>query len=260
MHPLLATAVTLAGLFFATWLVSIPLRNVSIVDTVWGLGFVAAAAASLATSPELRPRHVVTAVLVAIWGLRLAVHIGWRNRGHGEDFRYVAMRRRSGDAFWWKSLPRVFLVQAVLAWIVSLPIALAASDGRVDSLDVLVVLGVAAWLVGFGFESIGDLQLVRFKADSANTGHVMDRGLWRYTRHPNYFGDTVIWWGVFLTCVARPRGWFGVVGPLLMTFLLLRVSGVALLEKSLQARKPGYAAYMERTSAFIPRRPRKLVR
>ena len=167
------------------------------------------------------------------------------------------MRKRHGATFWWTSLFRVFLVQAVLAWIVSLPINLAASDGQADSFDALVILGATVWLVGFAFESIGDLQLARFKADPANRGQVMDRGLWRYTRHPNYFGDALMWWGVFLTCVARPRGWFGIAGPMLMTFLLLRVSGVALLEKSLQKRKPAYADYMARTSAFVPRRPRR---
>ncbi len=257
MHPLLAGAGALAGLFVVTWLVSIPLRNVSIVDTVWGLAFAVSAVVSLLAAPDVRPRHVVTAVLVIAWGLRLATHIGVRNHGRGEDFRYVAMRRRNGDTFWWTSLFRVFLLQAALAWIVSLPVNLAASDGHADSLDVLVVLGAVVWLVGFGFESIGDLQLARFKADPSNQGQVMDRGLWRYTRHPNYFGDAVMWWGVFLTCVARPRGLYGVVGPMLMTFLLVRVSGVALLEKSLQKRKPAYADYMARTSAFVPRRPRR---
>ena len=257
MHPLAASALALAVLFFVTWLVSIPLRNVSIIDIVWGLAFVTSSVTALLNAPEIRARHVVTTVLVVVWGLRLAVHLAVRNHGAGEDFRYAAMRKRTGASFWWKSAARVFAVQAVLAWIVSLPVTLAASDARADALDVLVILGAAVWLVGFGFESIGDLQLARFKADPVNRGRVLDSGLWRYTRHPNYFGDSVAWWGVFLTCVARPRGWFGIVGPVVMTVLLVRVSGVALLERSLHKRKPEYAAYVARTAAFVPRRPRR---
>ena len=256
MHPLTVAAVALAVLFFASWLVSIPLRNVSIIDIVWGLAFVTSSVAALLSAPEIRVRHVVTTMLVVVWGVRLTVHPALRNHGAGEDFRYAAMRRRIGPTFWWKSLARVFLVQAIAAWLVSLPVMLAASDSSDDAFDLLVVIGASVWLVGFAFESIGDLQLVRFKANPHNQGAVLQHGLWRYTRHPNYFGDSIVWWGIFITSVARPRGWFGLVGPLLMTFLLVRVSGVALLEKSLHKRKPEYAAYVARTAAFVPRRPR----
>jgi len=257
MHPLAACALALAVLFLAAWVVSIPLRNVSIIDIVWGLAFVTSSVTALVSAPEIRARHVVTTLLVVVWGVRLAAYLAWRNHGKGEDFRYAAMRTRAGPSFWWTSLGRVFLVQAVAAWIVSLPVMLAASDSRADATTAFVAIGTVVWVVGFAFESIGDLQLARFKADPANKGRVLDHGLWRYTRHPNYFGDCVMWWGVFLTCVARPRGWLGIVGPALMTFLLVRVSGVALLEKSLRKRKPEYAAYVARTAAFVPRRPRR---
>lgn len=256
MHPLAAGALALLVVFAGTWLLSIPRRDVSIVDIVWGLSFVAATAAATLAAPVVRARHVVTAVLVTIWGLRLAAHLYRRNHGAGEDFRYAAMRRRVGSAFWWQSAGRVFLVQAVAAWVVVLPVLLAASDGAAHAAVWPSVVGTAVWIVGFAFETIGDRQLRRFRADPANRGRVLDQGLWRYTRHPNYFGDAVQWWGVFLTCIARPRGAFGLLGPLLMTFLLVRVSGVALLERSLQRRKPDYAAYVARTSAFVPRRPR----
>jgi steroid 5-alpha reductase family enzyme len=187
--------------------------------------------------------------------LRLAGYLYWRNAGHGEDPRYVAMRRHWGGRFWWVSLLSVFALQGVLMWIVSLPVQLgqAAPGGPLGVLDVL---GVGVWTVGLCFEAVGDWQLARFKADSANAGQVMAQGLWRYTRHPNYFGDFCVWWGIFLVALSTPYGYLSVIGPAAMSFLLMRVSGVPMLERSIHRRRPGYIEYAEHTSAFFPRPPR----
>lgn len=240
----------------AMWLVSLPLRNVSIVDSVWSLYFLAAAVAYAATTPAPDgPRRTLIIVLVAVWAVRLSGYITWRNWGEGEDKRYVAMREKYGrDTFPFMSLIRVFLLQGVLAWVVSLPL-LAAVDGD-PGIGLLDWLGVAVWLVGFVFEAGGDFQLARFKADPSNEGKVMDRGLWRYTRHPNYFGDFTQWWGFYLIALAA-GGWWALPGPLIMSWLLLEVSGVALLEKNIETTRPEYADYVARTSAFFPAPPKR---
>ncbi len=234
----------------ATWMIHLPLKNASIVDSVWSLLFLAAAVAySLTTPAPEGTRRTLIVVLVAVWALRLSGYITWRNWGEGEDRRYQAMRRKAGPNFPISSLWRVFVLQGLLAWIVSLPL-LAAVDGSPD-LGVLDWLGVAVWVIGFAFEAGGDLQLARFKADPANAGQVMDRGLWRYTRHPNYFGDFAQWWGFFLIGLAA-GGWWALPGPLVMSWLLMRVSGVTLLEKSMEKTRPKYAEYVARTNAFFP--------
>jgi len=245
----------ISGIAVVTWLVSIPLKNVSIVDSVWSLYFVAAAVTYAVTTPAPGgPRRVVILVLVAVWAVRLSGYITWRNRGEGEDKRYVAMRHKYGaDTFPVMSLFRVFLLQGVLAWIVSLPL-LAAVDGTPD-LGILDMVGIAVWLVGFVFEAGGDAQLARFKADPSNRGKVMDTGLWRYTRHPNYFGDFAQWWGFFLIGLAA-GGWRAIPAPIIMSWLLLKVSGVALLEKNIEQTRPKYADYVARTNAFFPGPPR----
>ena len=258
-EALTAAAVAIAVVMVATWLVSLPLRNASIVDIVWGLGFVVVAWTVRAQGTTNSVRQWVLVAMVTAWGLRLAGHLFWRNHGKGEDYRYRAMRRRWGSRFPVISLGTVFVLQGVLMWTVSLPVQLAQTAGG-DGIGPVAVLGIVAWCVGLFFEAVGDLQLARFKADPANDGVVMDRGLWRYTRHPNYFGDACGWWGIGLVAVEAPLGFVAriatLVGPLVMTVLLLRVSGVALLEKSLQKRKPKYAEYVARTSAFLPRPPR----
>jgi steroid 5-alpha reductase family enzyme len=191
--------------------------------------------------------------LLAIWALRLAGHITWRNRGHGEDRRYQAIRARNQPGFEYKSLVYVFLLQAVLGWIVSLPLYVAFNSA--EPTGWLLRAGALLWIVGFYFEVVGDAQLARFKADPASAGQVMDRGLWRYTRHPNYFGECCLWWGFFLIA-ADAGGWWTLVSPLLMTVLLLKVSGVGLLEKDIGERRPAYREYIRRTSAFLPWIPR----
>jgi steroid 5-alpha reductase family enzyme len=199
---------------------------------------------------------VLLGCLAGLWALRLAGYLLWRNAGHGEDPRYGAMRRHWGKRFPWISLATVFGLQGLLQWVVSLPLQVGVAAPGVAPLGALDVLGLALFAAGLGFETIGDLQLARFKADPANAGRVMDRGLWRYTRHPNYFGDALAHWGLFAIALATPLGWLTALSPVVMTFLLLRVSGVALLERSIGRRRPEYAEYRRRTSAFVPRPPR----
>jgi len=236
-----------------TWAASVPMRNVTIVDTLWPLLFVIAAIAYAIAAPIAGARATLLLVLVGIWGSRLAAHLAWRNLGHAEDRRYQAIRRRNEPNFALKSLYLIFGFQALLAWVISLPLAGgAAGDAPLGWLDAL---GVALWAVGMVFEAGGDWQLARFKRDPDNAGKVMDRGLWRYTRHPNYFGDFCVWWGFFLIALSA-GAWWSIVGPLLMSFLLLRFSGVTLLERDIGQRRPAYAGYVRRTNAFFPGPPR----
>jgi steroid 5-alpha reductase family enzyme len=240
----------LLGAGFLTWLASVPLRNVTIVDTLWSLMFVIAAFAYAASTTPLEPRAQLLLVLVTIWGLRLALYLGRRNFGHEEDRRYQKIRKRNEPGFTWKSLYLVFGLQALLAWVISLPL-LGGIAGDSSPLGWLDYAGVALWLVGLYFEAVGDWQLTRFKADPANAGQVMDQGLWGLTRHPNYFGDFCVWWGFGLIALSA-GAWWALLGPVLMSVLLLRVSGVTLLERDIGRRRPGYAEYIRRTNAFFP--------
>ncbi len=237
-----------------TWGVSLLKRDVSIVDSVWPLFFVVVATTYTATVSQPGPRAAWVLVLVAMWALRLSGYLTWRNWGQPEDRRYQTIRRHNDPHFALKSLYIIFGLQGTLAWIISLP--LLAAIAAPPALNWLDYAGVVLWAVGFGFESVADWQLARFKSDSANRGRVMDRGLWRYTRHPNYFGDCCVWWGFYLLALAA-GGWWSLVGPLLMSFLLLRVSGVALLEKDISERRPAYLDYMQRTNAFLPGPPKR---
>ncbi len=236
-----------------TWAVSVAKRDVSIVDSLWGPLIWAAAAAGLAALPAAGPRAGWLLAAVALWAVRLSAHIMWRNRGEPEDRRYQAIRARNEPRFWLKSLYLVFGLQAVLACVVAAPVVVAGASGR--PLQWLDTAGLLLLAFGLVFETVADAQLARFKGDPANRGQVMDRGLWRYSRHPNYFGECCIWWGVYLAACAA-GGWWTVFSPLLMTFLLLKVSGVTLLEKDLEQR-PAYRDYIARTSAFIPWIPRQ---
>lgn len=245
--------VVFAGML-SLWLVSLGTRDVSIVDIFWGLGFVVIVwlAYGLVTTPG--PRSLLTAALVSIWGVRLGGYLAWRNLGQGEDYRYAAMRRHHGSRFAMVSLGTVFGLQAILMWVVSLPAQAAIAGGDVP-LGLLDAIAALVWATGLFFESVGDLQLARFKSDPANRGKIMDRGLWAWTRHPNYFGDFCVWWGIGLLGVAA-GAWWSLLGPAVMTVLLMRVSGAALLESGLKKRKPGYADYIARTPAFFPFPPR----
>lgn len=253
---MLAAAIAIAALMIVTWLISLVLRDASIVDIIWGFGFVVVAWAVRLQGDTNTGRQWLLVILVTIWGLRLAGYLFWRNVGEEEDYRYRAMRRRWGPRFPIISLLTVFTLQGTLMWIVSIGVQLGQVDDSPD-VGLLGFVGVAVWIVGFGFESIGDVQLARFKSDPENEGKVMDRGLWRYTRHPNYFGDCMAWWGIALIAAETGIGAWGILGAVVMTILLLRISGVALLERGLKKRKPDYAAYVERTSAFIPMPPKR---
>jgi steroid 5-alpha reductase family enzyme len=240
----------------AVWVVSLPLRDASIVDVFWGLGFVLVAGVYRLGGPPAELRQWLLLALVAIWGLRLAGYIFWRSRGRGEDRRYTAMRDKIPH-FAWLSLPIVFWFQAVLVAIISLPHLVVQAQAVEPGWRWSDIAGLAVWLVGFTFEALGDAQMARFKADPDNRGKVMRSGLWRYTRHPNYFGDAMVWWGFWLIALGAPGGAWTVVGPVIMTVLLLKVSGVALLERDLSKRRPEYRDYVESTSAFIPWFPKR---
>jgi steroid 5-alpha reductase family enzyme len=244
----------LATAFTGLWLASLPLKNASIVDMWWGPAFVLAAAIYAAGAPAVGPRGLAVLALVVAWALRLAWHIGRRNVGHGEDPRYAAWRVQHGARWWWRSLLQVFLLQATVAWVVSWPIGAAMADDGSAYPTLWDVAGLALALTGLVVETAADRQLRRFKRIAAREA-VCDRGLWRYSRHPNYFGESLVWWGLFVVA-AGVGGWWTVVSPLLMTWLLLRVSGVTLLEAGLATAKPGYAEYVRRTSAFVPWPPR----
>ena len=240
----------------ALWLASLALRNASIVDIFWGLGFVFVAAVYMVAGDGWDARQALVLGLVAIWGLRLSGYILWRNHGKGEDFRYRKMREAAGPRFWWQSYLQVFLLQGILLWVISAPLLAAEHNSEPDHIVLTDVLGALVWAIGFFFEAVGDWQLAHFKSDPANKGRVMQYGLWRYTRHPNYFGDATLWWGYFIIAAGTTDGWMTVFGPAIMTVLLMRVSGVALLERTLKRDKPEYADYIARTSAFIPWFPR----
>jgi steroid 5-alpha reductase family enzyme len=248
-----------ALLFVALWVASLPLRDASLVDRVWGLAFIVLAAWYAWARPagEIPIAGQLLLGLVTIWGLRLSIHLTRRNWGKGEDYRYAAMRTRHGTRFGLLSLGTVFLLQAGLVWVIGMPLYAGIRGAAPAGMAawVLMVAGVAFWGVGFGFETAGDWQLARHRADPTRRGRVLDTGLWRYTRHPNYFGDAMAWWGLWLIATAVGGGWT-VFAPALMTLFLMRVSGVALLEKQLLETRPGYRDYVARTNAFFPWFPR----
>ncbi|MBS4058986.1 MAG: DUF1295 domain-containing protein [Bacteroidetes bacterium] len=238
------------------WLVSIRIKNVSIVDIFWGFGFVVAGVIYFLFTGGFETRKILLTIMVAIWGLRLSIYLAWRNIGKAEDFRYQKFRKDFGeDRYWWYSFFSVFLLQGFLMWLISAPL-LGAQFYPDDSLGILDFIGIAIWTIGFIFEAGGDMQLARFKANPANKGKVLNTGFWHYTRHPNYFGDAAVWLGYALICISA-GSYIPVLGSVLMTALIIKVSGVALLEKTLNTSKPGYQEYVRKTSAFIPWFPKK---
>jgi len=239
------------------WVVSVIVKNVSIVDLFWGLGFILTGVFYFLKTGGNEPRKIILMILVAVWALRLSVYLAWRNIGKGEDFRYKQFREKYGaNRYWWISFFQTFLLQGILMWLISAPLLGAQIQGQNTSLGVFDYAGIVLWIIGFCFESIGDLQLARFKNDPVNKGKVLNKGLWHYTRHPNYFGDSAVWWGYGFLCLAA-GSYLPVLGSVLMTALIIKVSGVALLEKSLKELKPEYKEYMEKTSAFLPWFPKK---
>lgn len=241
------------GAMTGVWLLSLKLRDASIVDRVWGLGFVLLALVYTMLQETFLPRAFLILALTAIWGLRLSWHIHRRNKGKPEDYRYQEMRKKAGPSFASRSLVRVFWLQGFMMWLISLPLLFAVTAPEMP-IRILDILGVGFWAIGFLFEALGDAQLRRFKMIQDNQGKIMDKGLWSLTRHPNYFGDACIWFGFFCIGAAAtlPLGLLGIISPLLMTFFLVNVSGVALLEKTM-SQKPGYLEYMAATPAFFPK-------
>lgn len=248
---LLAAIVTIACLMLATWSVSLLRRDASIVDIVWGLGFVLVAWAAKFVTGASGAGNWLLLLMVTVWGLRLAAYLAKRNLGKGEDFRYKAMRRKHGERFAIVSLYTVFGLQGALMFLVSLPVTMGQRDTSAGA-GFVVFLGFVVWAIGIYFEAVGDAQLARFKRDPRNEGQIMDQGLWALTRHPNYFGDALVWWGLAIVGSSQGAGVWAFLGAGVMTVLLVRVSGAAMLDRLLAKRKPGYAEYMARTSGFIP--------
>ena len=254
---MLVAAITILCIMVATWMLSLVLKNASIVDIVWGLGFAITSWVLAITIDGDNTRQILLAVMVGSWGLRLGGYLAKRNIGHGEDWRYKAMRKKKGARFGLISLVTVFGLQGVLMWVVSLPVMFGNSDAT-PGVGPLAVIGVMVWAVGLSFEAVGDWQLVQFKKDPNNAGKVMQTGLWSLTRHPNYFGDALLWWGIGIVGAETGSGVIGFIGPVVMTVFLLRVSGVPMLERSLMKRREGYSEYAARTSSFIPRPPKRI--
>lgn len=239
------------------WIWSVIITNASIVDLFWGVGFVVVNAFYVLMSGEINARKILILVLVSIWGLRLAIYLSWRNIGKGEDYRYQEFRRNYGaKRYWWFSFFQTFLLQGVLIMIVSLPLLGIVSSTESGELNLLDYFGIIIWFIGFAFEAGGDFQLSRFKKNLSNKGKVLNTGFWKYTRHPNYFGDSAVWWAFGIFSIAAGSFW-QVIGSIVMTLLLIKISGVALLEKTLKNTKPQYRDYIEKTNSFFPWFPQK---
>jgi steroid 5-alpha reductase family enzyme len=247
-----------ALLFLAVWGLSVRLKDASIVDIVWGPACALPGPTTYLRADIANPRALLLTLLVCLWAGRLAIHLARRNLGHGEDYRYRAMRaQRSSDADFARwSLVYVFGLQCVVAWFVSLPVQIGQVGGD-GALGPLAFIGIAVFAIGFSFESVGDFQLARFKKNPENKGKLMTEGLWALTRHPNYFGDAAVWAGLGLIALEAPLGWLALAGPILMIHFLHNVSGKALLERGLEKRYPEYSAYRQRTSGFFPLPPKK---
>lgn len=266
MTPLLQVlGVDLAVLITVTtllWLLSLRLKDASIVDLFWGLGFVIVAWVTRLQLESPSPMSLALPIAATLWGVRLSTYLAKRNLapGHGEDKRYAVMRAARPQTFWRWSLFAIFWFQGVLCLIVALPLVVGQWAGRPQDLaspSVLEVIGLAIFAIGLSVQTVADLQLARFKRDPQSQGQVMDKGLWRYSRHPNYFGEALLWWGIYVSVLPIPEARWTLVGPLLITVLLLKVSGVSLLEKTIVDRRPKYADYIRRTSAFVPWPPKK---
>ena len=252
---MLLNLAALIALMLVVWLLSLLFQDVSIVDVFWGIGFVLVAGISISVAKSPPARAWLLAGLAFVWGLRLAGYLGWRKFGRPEDYRYRAVRDYYGNRFWIVSLLLVFGLQAGLIWVISWPLQVVTSGSC--GWNAWDVAGAILWMIGFLFEAVGDYQMARFKADPGNQGKLYSGGLWKFTRHPNYFGDFLVWWGLTLLAFAGGAPWWIIVSPLTISFLLIRVSGVSLLEKSLKHRTPGYEVYMRNTSAFFPWLPKK---
>jgi steroid 5-alpha reductase family enzyme len=239
------------------WLWSVLIKNVSIVDIFWGFGFVIVNVFYVYHLQEINPRNWLLLILVSIWGLRLTIYLALRNIGKGEDFRYQKFRKDYGEKrYWWLSYFQVFLLQGILILIVSLPLLGVHSSESFTHLNWLDYIAILVWVIGFSFEAGGDYQLYKFKKNPNNKGKVLNTGFWRYTRHPNYFGDSAVWWAYALFSIAAGSYW-QIIGAIIMSLLIIKISGVALLEKTLNNTKPKYKEYIEKTNSFLPWFPKK---
>lgn len=239
------------SLWFAASLIK---RRNDVADVAWGLGFVLMAWVSFFLSDDSGARGLLVGILVTVWGLRLAWHIHARNKGKAEDYRYLAWRKKWGKYFYIRSYFQVYLLQGVFLFLIVLPVLLINKSAG-GNLGLLDFLGVAVWLFGFYFEAVGDAQLARFIKNPENKGKLIQRGLWAYTRHPNYFGEVMQWWGIWLIALSVSGGLLGIIGPITITFLILKVSGIPMLEKKMEENSD-FAEYKRKTSVFIPL-PRK---
>lgn len=246
-----------AGLMIVGWLVSLAYRNVTVVDSLWGLGFVLIAWITFGLSDGYLLRKLLLAGLTTVWGLRLSAYLTRRNYGKGEDPRYRSWREEYGERFWIVSLFNVFLIQALVLWVIAATVQYGQTAVRPAHLTPLDIVGAALWLVGFVFEAVADRQMARFKSDPSNQGKILDRGLWAYSRHPNYFGEILIWWGLFLITASVPGGVWTIVSPVTITLVLLKVTGVKLTEKTILEKRPEYREYIRKTSALVPWFPKE---
>lgn len=250
-----STLILVLFAYMTLWfLISILKKRNDVADVAWGLGFVLMAWVSFFLSDDPGERGLLVATLVSIWGFRLAWHIHARNKGKEEDYRYLAWRNEWGKWFYPRSYIQVYLLQGMFLFLIVSPVLLINKSTGND-LGTLDMIGAAVWVLGFCFEAVGDAQLARFVKNPGNTGKLMRSGLWAYTRHPNYFGEVVQWWGVWLIALAVPGGWVGVVGPVTITFLILKVSGIPMLEKKMEEH-PEFREYKRRVSVFFPLPPR----
>lgn len=247
------------GIMLVGWLVSLLVKKVTFVDSIWGTGFVIVAWITFLLTDGYILRQLLIVCLTTAWGLRLSLHLSWRNWGHGEDPRYAAWREQAGKSFWIVSLVKVFFLQALFLWAISLPLQLGQTSPAPDHFTAFDAAGLTLWCIGFFFETIADFQLARFKADASNKGKVMKRGLWAYSRHPNYFGEFLVWWGFYFVALSTPNSWWTIASPLIITVVLLKMTGVSLMERTIVDTRPGYREYMQQTNAFFPWFPKKEV-
>jgi steroid 5-alpha reductase family enzyme len=254
---LVLNLVVIMACMIVLWLISIPLGDVSFIDSFWAAGFIVIAGLTYYVTGGGTDRRLLLLTLTAIWGARLAAYLFLRWRREGADGRYAALLSRAPGNVHLHSLKKVFLLQGPILWLVSLPLQLGQVQAEPQVLGYLAFAGVALVAVGIFFEAVGDWQMAAFKADPASDGAVMDRGLWRYTRHPNYFGDTCVFWGLYLIAAETSVGRWSIFGPALLTWILVKWSGAALLERRLRRSRPGYEEYVQRTSSFIPWPPGK---
>jgi len=238
-------------LYMNFWfVVSLLIKRNDVADVAWGLGFVLLAWVSLFISETNSILGIIVTLFVTVWGLRLAWHVHSRNKGKTEDYRYLAWRKQWGKWFYLRSYAQVYMLQGKLLFLIALPV-LVINNNLGGDVNILAMLGIVVWIIGFFFEVVGDSQLARFIKNKDNKGKLMTTGLWRYTRHPNYFGEVTLWWGIWLVALSVPYGWATVIGPLTITTLILKVSGIPMLEKKM-TEHPDFAEYKKRTSVFIP--------